>query len=74
MIFTKSYIIDVERDPKLREKCLYPAFFWFVFSRIRTKYGEIRSICPYSVQMRRNTDQKTPSIGAFQAVLIMSHV
>ena len=28
------------------------------FSRIRTEYGEIRSISPYSVQMRENTDQE----------------
>ena len=28
------------------------------FSRIQTKYGEIRSISPYSVRMRENTDQK----------------
>ena len=32
--------------------------FWFVFSRIRTEYGEIRSISSYSVRMRENTDQK----------------
>ena len=33
-------------------------FFWFVFSRIRTEYGEIWSISPYSVRMREYTDQK----------------
>ena len=33
-------------------------FFWSVFSRIWTEYGEIRSISSYSVQMRENTDQK----------------
>ena len=33
-------------------------FFWSVFSRIRTAYGEIRSISPYSVRMRANTDPK----------------
>ena len=32
--------------------------FWSVFSRIRTEYGEILRICPYSVRMRKNTDQK----------------
>ena len=31
---------------------------WSVFSHIRTEYGEIRSISPYSVRMRENTDQK----------------
>ena len=33
-------------------------FFWSVFSCIRTKYGEILCISPYSVRMRENTDQK----------------
>ena len=42
----------------LRKKYLYSEFFWPIFSRIRTKYGQIRSISPYSVQMRENTDQK----------------
>ena len=34
------------------------SFFWSVFSNIRTEYGEIPCISPYSVQMRENTDQK----------------
>ena len=34
------------------------SFFWSVFSRIRTEYGETRSISPYSVRMRENKDQK----------------
>ena len=38
------------------------SFFWSVFSRIRTEYGEIRNISPYSVQMRESTDQKKPRI------------
>ena len=33
----------------LREKCQYLEFFWSVFSRIRTEYGEILRISPYSV-------------------------
>ena len=33
-------------------------FSWSVFFRIRTEYGEIRNISPYSVRMRENTDQK----------------
>ena len=32
--------------------------FWSVFSHIRTEYGEIHRISPYSVRMRENTDQK----------------
>ena len=34
------------------------SFFLSVFSRIRTEYGEIRSISPYSVRIQENTDQK----------------
>ena len=34
------------------------SFFWSVFSRIRTEYGEILRISLYSVRMRENTDQK----------------
>ena len=41
----------------LRKKCPYSELFWFVFSRIRTEFGEILRISPYSVQMRENADQ-----------------
>ena len=41
----------------LREKCPYSELFWSIFSLIRTEYGEIRSISPYSVRIRENTDQ-----------------
>ena len=41
----------------LRKKCSYLELFWSVFSRIRTEYGEIRNIPPYSVRMRKNTEQ-----------------
>ena len=41
------------------------SFFWSVFSRIRTEYGEIRSISPYSVLMRENTVQKKLHIWTF---------
>ena len=34
------------------------SFFWSVFSRIWTEYGEILRISPYSVRMRENTVQK----------------
>ena len=34
------------------------SFFWSVFSRIRTEYGEMLRISLYSVRMRENTDQK----------------
>ena len=44
----------------LRKKCPYSELFWSVFSSIQTEYGEIRSISPYSVQMRENTDELSP--------------
>ena len=34
------------------------SFFWSVSCRIRTEYGEIRRISPYSLRMRENTDQE----------------
>ena len=47
----------------LREKCPYLEFFWSVFSRSQTEYGEILRISPYSVQIRENTDQKNSDYG-----------
>ena len=43
--------VPIPLPSPLREKCPNTEFFWPVFSRIRTEYGEI-------VQMRENTDQK----------------
>ena len=37
------------------EKCPYSELFWSVSSRIRTEYGEIRIISPYSVGMQVRT-------------------
>ena len=34
------------------------SLFWSVFFRIRTEYEELRSISPFLVRMRENTDQK----------------
>ena len=34
------------------------SFFWSVFSRIWTEYGDLLRKSPHSVQMRENTDQK----------------
>ena len=40
-------------------------FFWSVFSHIRTEYGDICSISPYSVQMRESTEKKNSEYGHF---------
>ena len=45
-------------------------FFWSVFSRIRTEYGEMWSISPYSVRMGENTDQKKSKYGHFSGSVI----
>ena len=47
----------------LRKNCLYSEFFWPVFIRIRTEYGEILRISPYSVPMRENVDQENSEYG-----------
>ena len=39
--------------------------FWSVFSRIRTEYGEILHISPYSVRMPENMDQNNSKNGHF---------
>ena len=54
------------RGLPLRKKCPNTEFFSSVFSRIRTEYGEILRIFPYSVRMRENTDQKKlPNAGKY---------
>ena len=50
---------------KLSKRCSYSELFWSAFSRIRTEYAEIRSIFPYSVQMRENADQNNSEYGHF---------
>ena len=49
----------------LRKKCPYSELFWSAFSRIRTEYGEIRSISLYSVQMQEMADQNNSVYGHF---------
>ena len=46
----------------LRKKCPYSEFFWSIFSRIRTKYGEKRGKC-WKIRTR-----KTPNTDTFHAV------
>ena len=46
-------------------KSPYSEIFLSAFSRIRTEYGEIRSISTCSVRMRENTDQNNSEYGHF---------
>ena len=55
----------VTRISTLRKKCPYSDLFWSAFFRIRTEYGEIRSISLYSVQIRENADQNNSEYGHF---------
>ena len=72
-----TLLLDVNYfDKKLYQKCLtmklsrrkkwpYSELFWSVFSHIRTEYGEILRISPYSVRMRENVDQNNSEYGHF---------
>ena len=51
-------------QPHLHERVVFLNFslffislLWSAFSCIRTEYGEIRSVSPYSVRMRENANQ-----------------
>ena len=62
--------------PTLREKCPYLEFFWSIFSRIWTEYGEI-SVTPYtpylsvfSLNAIKYEPEKTPNTDTFHAVLV----
>ena len=43
----------------------YRFFFWFVFSCIRTEYGDLRSTSTHSIQIQKNTDQTNSVFGHF---------
>ena len=49
----------------MRKTCPYSDLFWSAFSRIRTEYGERRSISQYSVQMPENAGQNNSKFGRF---------
>ena len=59
---------NVTGNLSLREKCPYSEFLWSLFFHIRTEYGEILRIFPYSVRMQENADQETPNTDTFYAV------
>ena len=52
----------------MRKKCSNTEFLWSLFSRIWTKYGDLRSKSPYSVQIRENTDQNNSIFDHFYTV------
>ena len=42
----------------LRKKCPYSEFFWSVFYRSRTEYGDLFRKSPYSFRMRKKGPEK----------------
>ena len=57
----------------LREKCPYSELFRSLVSHIRTDYGEILRISPYSVRMRENTDKNNSEYKHFLHSVTLSH-
>ena len=49
----------------LRKKCPHSELFWSAFFGIRTEYGGILCISPYSVRVRENSDQNNSEYGHF---------
>ena len=54
-----------DHECSLRKKCPYSELFWSAFSIIRTEYGEILCISPYSVRLRENAEQINSKYGHF---------
>ena len=46
-------------------KSVFSELFWSAFSRIRTEYGKMQGISPYSVWMQENADQNNSEYGHF---------
>ena len=51
----------------LRKTCPDSELFWSIFSRIRSEYGVIRIIPPYSVRMRENAHQNNSEYAHFSS-------
>ena len=51
-------LIPTQRAAIYMKSVQIRSYFWSVFSRIQTEYGEIRRISSYSDRIRKNTDQK----------------
>ena len=65
ILLTFSNYEPTTKSLPLSKKCPHSELFWSIFSPIRTAYGEIRSISPYSVWMQENVDQSISEYGHF---------
>ena len=64
-------LITLNNAVMLLEQYPYSKFFWSVFSRIWTEYGEIRT--PYSLRIRENAEQKDSECGHFSRIVTRSY-
>ena len=68
-LFVTPYFIvviySISPQTMQHKKCPYSEFFWSVFSRIWTEYGDLLRISSYSVRMREKTDYKNFEYGQF---------
>ena len=71
-LLLQSFLIRFETITA--QKCPYSELFWPAFCCIRTEYGEIRSICLYSVRMRENPDQNDSKYRNFFRSVLHSKV
>ena len=67
-IFMKNFILDTANTKS------YSELFWSLFSCIRTEYGEVFRISPYSIRMQANTDQNNSWYGHFSRSEVFDRV
>ena len=65
LVVYEKVLAGIKSNLSLPKKCPYSELFWSAFSRIRTEYGVIRSISPYSARKRENADQNNSEYGHF---------
>ena len=64
-VFNLLYLDAFDGPYHCVKKCPYSELFWSIFFPIRTEYGKLLRIFPYSVQMRENIDQDSSEYGHF---------
>ena len=63
-MFVRVRFMSLQTE-SLLENCPYLEFFWSVFFRIWTEYGDLLCKYLYPVQLRKNADQKNSEYGHF---------
>ena len=65
MAWGREWLVNPRKTQPLHKKCPYSEFFWSVFFRLRTEYGEIRNIQSKCGKIRT---RKTTNTDTFYAV------